>query len=431
MKTGSKKIGCFVCNYNKKNYVLDCVESLLTQSYQYMDVYVVDNLSTDGSVEALKERFGSSLNVHVNKENKGGSGGFAQGISIALENNYEYAVLVDNDVKVDKYAIEKMSAFLDDNNDVGIVGAKILQMSFPDRIQDMGGSITSDYRMLGNYWGYLDKNIPDVLDSDYVSTCMAMIRMSALRVFGSMPEENFIYWDDVELSKKCQLSGYRTVALGSAKVWHKMQTANESPFNRYYLTRNRFKFFSIYASDDEIEKFKEISFEDIYSRNFMYRYKGLDGIAQTYINALEDFIEGIYGRAREGRLVEQEDVKPMLTIALADRKKVSILSDLCVPEQRYVVEQIKGLLGEKAIVHVGRKFIEDDSFTRIQVCNHVKEVKSNMLPVIMVDRFMHCIATQEQFEIISNYETEFENFKNRFWEKFSDAVDKLRIRGMV
>ena len=51
------KIGIYVCNYNKREYVLGCVESLLQQTCLDRDIYVVDNASTDGSVEALRERF--------------------------------------------------------------------------------------------------------------------------------------------------------------------------------------------------------------------------------------------------------------------------------------------------------------------------------------------------------------------------------------
>ncbi len=424
--SGCKRVGCFVCNFNKKDYVVGCVESLLNQSYDNMDVYVVDNASTDGSVEALEQRFGDKIIVHVNESNLGGSGGFGKGISIALEKGYEYAVLVDNDVRVDQFAIENMVKHMEQNGDVGIIGAKILQMSDPDKIQDMGGSITPDYGMTGNYWGCIDKDIPDIVDGDYISTCTAMVRMSAARVFGSMPEENFIYWDDIELSRKCQLAGYRTIAIGNAKAWHKMQTANDTPFNRYYLTRNRFKFFSVYSSDEDLETFKEKTFEDIFSRSFMYRYKGKVGIAHTFINALEDFISGKYGKAQDGKIVEQAEVEPMLAAAIRGRNKISVKVDMNNPDHRFALKRIKEITDDSVVLHAGREFEKDESYLKIQICDHVKYVKENVLPIIMADRFMHCIATEEQFEEIKSFDMEYQKFKEKYWNSFSKAVSELR-----
>ena len=90
-----------MCNYNKREYVVRCVESLLKQSYQDRDIYVVDNASTDGSAEALKERFSKQISVIQNEENVGGSGGFDAAIQDALKKDYQYLVLCDNDVWVE------------------------------------------------------------------------------------------------------------------------------------------------------------------------------------------------------------------------------------------------------------------------------------------------------------------------------------------
>ena len=220
MKDKMNNVGCFVCNYNKMDFVLDCVETLLQQSLKNIDVYVIDNASEDDSVVALKEKYGDRITIVVNSENLGGSGGFNTGLRIALEKGYKYAVLIDNDVKLHQDAIGNMFEYMESHPDVGIVGAKILQMSKPNIIQDIGGSITERLQMHGNYYGYVDEDLPADIDSDYLRTCTALARVDAVRKFGLMPEDNFIYWDDVEWSKKCQLAGYKTVAIGSAKVWH-------------------------------------------------------------------------------------------------------------------------------------------------------------------------------------------------------------------
>ena len=75
-----KNIGIVVCNYNKKDYVLNCLKSLFEQTINDFDIYVVDNASTDGSAEAIKEKFGRQLILIENDENLGGSGGFNVGL---------------------------------------------------------------------------------------------------------------------------------------------------------------------------------------------------------------------------------------------------------------------------------------------------------------------------------------------------------------
>ena len=69
-----KKVGIVVCNYNKRNYVMDCVESLLAQTFHDRDIYVVDNASEDDSVVALKGKYGDRITVFQNAENEGFQG---------------------------------------------------------------------------------------------------------------------------------------------------------------------------------------------------------------------------------------------------------------------------------------------------------------------------------------------------------------------
>ena len=108
-----EKIGIYICNYNKKEYVLKCVESLLKQTLKNVDIYVVDNASEDGSAEALECLFGQKISIIRNCRNLGGSGGFNTGLRDALQKNYEYAVLMDNDVWVEKNAVQIMYEYME------------------------------------------------------------------------------------------------------------------------------------------------------------------------------------------------------------------------------------------------------------------------------------------------------------------------------
>ncbi len=89
MKDDMRKIGVVICNYNKRDYVLNCIASMLKQSVE-ADIYVVDNASADGSAEAVRQKYGQQVTLIENKDNLGGSGGFNTGLRRVLQEDYTY-----------------------------------------------------------------------------------------------------------------------------------------------------------------------------------------------------------------------------------------------------------------------------------------------------------------------------------------------------
>lgn len=240
-----KNIGIVVCNYNKKDYVLNCLKSLFEQTINDFDIYVVDNASTDGSAEAIKEKFGRQLILIENDENLGGSGGFNVGLREALKYDYEYIMCVDNDVYFDSHAVEELRNFMIEHKDVGMVGSRAYFMDEPKRIWSFGADIDFEkYVQRDNYRNCTDTDgVPEVTYCTYVPACSMMLRTETVKKVGIMPEENFIYWDDMEWGYRFNKAGYKVAAYGKAKVWHKGGGRNgKTTFNNYYMWRNRLKF---------------------------------------------------------------------------------------------------------------------------------------------------------------------------------------------
>lgn len=88
-----KRVGAVICNFNKKEDVLNCIQSVRESKYTDYDLYVVDNASSDGSAEAIREKYGSQVTVLVNAENLGGSGGFNTGLRKALEKDTNICIV--------------------------------------------------------------------------------------------------------------------------------------------------------------------------------------------------------------------------------------------------------------------------------------------------------------------------------------------------
>lgn len=177
-----KEIGIIVCNYNKAQYVVKCVESILNSSFKDVDIVVVDNASTDDSIEQL-HIFQNRIQVIQNKENIGGSGGFNTGLSLLLKREYKYIMLIDNDVVLEQEAIEALYNFMEREKEVGLAGAKIMKMDQPDYLQEMGAMI--DYNCLGVtpfFAGEKDReDIPDIVYCDYVPACALIARVEAIK----------------------------------------------------------------------------------------------------------------------------------------------------------------------------------------------------------------------------------------------------------
>jgi len=134
-----------IVTWNKKNYVIDLLRSLEALNYAHdrLDVLVVDNASSDGTVEALKADF-PAIQLLENKENLGGTGGFNTGLQWAAgqpPDAYDYLWLLDNDVQVHQDALLELVAILDTHKDVAVAGSTMMQLDFPWRINEMGAYV--------------------------------------------------------------------------------------------------------------------------------------------------------------------------------------------------------------------------------------------------------------------------------------------------
>ena len=127
-----KRVGAVICNFNKKEDVLNCIQSVLESKYTDYDLYVVDNASSDGSAEAIREKYGSQVTVLVNAENLGGSGGFNTGLRKALEKGYEYLYCLDNDgARLMKMQWVSWWSFWQTHPDSGMAGSRVYHMENP------------------------------------------------------------------------------------------------------------------------------------------------------------------------------------------------------------------------------------------------------------------------------------------------------------
>lgn len=399
-----KSIGIVICNYNKCSYVLNCIQSVLESKIKDFDIYVVDNASTDNSVNKINEIYNNKVNLIINNENLGGSGGFNTGIRKVIEKNYKYIMCLDNDVQVDENAVGELYNFLEQHKDVGMVGSKVYHLQAPAYIQQFGLNIDFEHFCAKTlYADVLDNdNIPEVVYCDTVAACSVMLPVKVVKEVGIMPEDNFIYWDDMEWGYKIKLSGYKVAAYGKSEVLHEMgaNIRKTTTFTNYYLWRNSINFFMKYTKKEDLEKMSLVILRSVFDAIYESIYRQEHNIAKTIIFAYHDAVSHIRGKAGEGKILPNDG-------------NTSSLSNLLKDKKTFWIENItNNFLNNIASLNNNIKFIDDNTKADIifKQCKYIMEVNDFSLNEIYIDEQMNILANQADIQIIKNYNFSLELF---------------------
>jgi len=232
-----------IVTWNKRTQVLRCIESVMASTHPLAAIVVVDNASTDDTATAIRERFGQTVQLVVNASNKGGSGGFYEGIAAALRYRSEYLWLLDNDVVVAPDALKQLLLVAEEEPRAGIVGSKIYFAEAPEIIWSLGGRLNLE-RAMNNVVG--DKvrdegQFERIMEIDYVPMCSMLLATKVVTEIGSVDPGYFVYGDDVDFCTRAKRAGFRVLNMPHSKVWHDvtLNSGRLSPFAAYYYTRNR------------------------------------------------------------------------------------------------------------------------------------------------------------------------------------------------
>ena len=425
-----KKIGIVICNYNKQDYIVNCVNSVMRSSISDFDIYVVDNASTDHSVKVLQEEFGEQITLLVNTENLGGSGGFNTGLREVLQRDYEYIMLMDNDIIVDEHAVEELLLFLQTHDDVGMVGSKVYYMDEPEKIWGYGGNIDfTNYCQKDCFKNMKDgSEIPEINYCDYVPACSLMVRTEAVRRVGIMPEDNFIYWDDMEWGYRFVKNGYKVAAYGRSIIWHKAGGRNATnTFIHYYMQRNRIHFFlNELREKEDRECFLQTILREYFRTIYSVRLKGEDNIAKTLTNAIVDAARGIRGKASAGKILPRPEVKSRLSDVLEGAKSVTIRFNGMYEGLGNIVKAIKNVNSQMKITIAGQDekilkhqypdccidsdYHPEKTDSHLIMCEHIFSLSSDMPLDTYIDSWCNVVYMKEDIEYARSYERTRELF---------------------
>jgi GT2 family glycosyltransferase len=227
-------------NWNGKQYLPDCLESLARQSFTDFETIVVDNGSSDGSCELLQESYPWVRTVPL-AANTGFAGGNNAGFAVS---GGEYIVTLNNDTRVEPNWLAELIAPAEADPDAGMVASRICSWDETDLIDSLGVAVCRDGMSRGSRRRCryselsLDKN-EEIL---FPSACAALYRRAMLERIGFFDEDFFAYCEDTDLGLRGRLAGWRAFLARDAVVYHRYSRSGGefSPFKLYLVERNHF-----------------------------------------------------------------------------------------------------------------------------------------------------------------------------------------------
>jgi GT2 family glycosyltransferase len=193
----------------------------------------VDNGSTDGSVGRLRALF-PDLRLIGNKTNLGFAAACNVGIRAAMEAGAEFVWLLNNDTVVDTDTLAELVRALQSRPAAAFAGSKIYYAARPDVLWFAGG----DLPVLGSEPCHRGLDETDVGRHDevtacgFVTGCSLLVRTGAIAAIGPMPEEYFVYWEDVDWNERAAAAGFERLYVPTSRVWHKVSAASADPAGR-------------------------------------------------------------------------------------------------------------------------------------------------------------------------------------------------------
>jgi GT2 family glycosyltransferase len=229
------KLSIIILNYNTKDLTLNCINSIVDQYKKELDegefeIILVDNNSDDDSLKAFNRLRTKNLQIIESNENLG----FAKGCNLgASKAKGDYLLFLNSDTEIKDQGFVKMVDFLDQNNNVAILGGKLKNLDGTSQLS------TGKYYTLISLFlmllgverkGLLRESPNEIKSVDWVSGASLMIRKEVFNKIGGFEKELFMYIEDMELCYKARKKGLETYFYPNIMLFHKSLGSSNRSF---------------------------------------------------------------------------------------------------------------------------------------------------------------------------------------------------------
>jgi GT2 family glycosyltransferase len=241
-------LSVIIVNWNTRDLLRNCLNSVYkTITELIFEIIVVDNFSSDGSVEMLEKEFPSVIKI-ANKENKGFGAANNQGFSVMKG---EYALLLNSDAVLTPQAVKKLWDFGRSNKKAAIVCGQLLNAdgskqnsvaSFPSLLSLAVNNSLLEYLFPRRYPSKRYKHESPIEVDSVIGACM-MIRKEALDKTGAFDERYFFFFEETDLAYMMRQNGWKIYQVPDAFIYHLQgQSIGHQARSRIEFYHSRYQF---------------------------------------------------------------------------------------------------------------------------------------------------------------------------------------------
>lgn len=233
-----------ILNTNRCEDTLACLASLHSSAYPNHKTIVLDNASTDGSVEAIQAQFPDAQIIQLS-ENLGYAGNNNTGIEAAMNQGADWVLVLNEDTILAPDCLDRLIEAAEADPQVGVLGPTVYHFDEPDVIQSAGGRLTRAWRAF-----HLGQNERDQGQYDrprpveWISGCAILVKRQVIEQAGALDARFFYYWEETDWCTRARQRNWKVLHVPKAHLWHKgvQRVYFPSPNVTYYNTRNRLLF---------------------------------------------------------------------------------------------------------------------------------------------------------------------------------------------
>lgn len=234
-------ISFIIVNFNGIIHTRELLLSICNEIFGLnYEVIIVDNGSSGNDYFQLVNEFPNFIHIRSDINL-----GFAGGNNIGIKSSSgRYLMLINNDTLIPDRSLPDLVKFMDDNPKIGAASPKILYLNPPNTIQFAGFTELSKYTLRNHGLGY---NEPDSGQHNtprktaFIHGAAVIIRREVIKECGFMPEEYFLYYEEIDWSYRIREKGYELWYFPGTKIIHKesQSIGKNSGIKVFYMTRNR------------------------------------------------------------------------------------------------------------------------------------------------------------------------------------------------
>lgn len=239
------KVGIIVLNYNGKNCLSVCLESLNRLEYSNREIIIVDNCSSDDSFLTAERMFPRHIFTR-NTKNEGFAKGMNIGIRLALARGAEWCWLVNYDTETDPAALTQLIAAAQKHPEAGLLSPALYEKE--SLLPWFAKGEIDFFRMRAIHsQPSREESSSESYRSEFLTGCALLIKKELIEAIGFLDERFFLYYEDADYSLRATQAGFTCLVVPRASVWHSEESRLRSG-KTYFLVYSGLLFFEKYAS---------------------------------------------------------------------------------------------------------------------------------------------------------------------------------------